>query len=106
MNKTQLVEAVAQTTNLSKADSQRAVDAVFESVIKVLAQGDSVAIAGFGIFSAKQRAARTGRDPRTGGVLQIPATTVAVYKPAKAVKDAINEKKSENSSASSAMGAI
>lgn len=103
MNKTQLVETVAQTANLSKTDASRAVDATIESIIKALAQGDSVAIAGFGIFSVKQRAARTGRDPRTGGVLQIPAATVAGFKPAKAVKDAINEKKEGTSS--SAVGA-
>lgn len=99
MNKTQLVEAVAQTTSLSKADALRAVDATIESIIKTLSQGDSVAIAGLGIFSVKQRAARRGRDPRTGGVLEIPAATVASFKPAKAVKDAINEKKGITSSA-------
>lgn len=90
MNKTQLIDRVAQKTGLSKAEAGRAVDATFESITDALTQNDQVAVVGFGTFGAKQRAARTGRDPRTGGVLQIPAATVAFFKAGKGLKDAVN----------------
>lgn len=90
MNKAQLVDVVAESSGLSKSDAQRAVDATFGTIEKTLTQGDSVAIAAFGTFVVKARKARTGRDPRTGGPLQIPAATVAGFKPAKGLKDAVN----------------
>jgi DNA-binding protein HU-beta len=90
VNKTQLVDSVAEATGLSKADAQKAVDAVFGTITKALVQRDQVSILGIGNFGTKQRAARTGRDPRTGGVLQIPAAVVAFFKPGKVLKDAVN----------------
>lgn len=95
VNKTQLVDSVAETSGLSKAESQRAVDATIEAITKALVGGDQVSILGFGNFVVKDRAARTGRDPRTGGPLQIPATKVAGFKPGKALKDAVNGKESK-----------
>jgi DNA-binding protein HU-beta len=90
VNKAQLIDAVAETSGLSKADSARAVDATLDTITKALTAGDSVAIVNFGTFNVKKRAARTGRDPRTGGVLQIPAAIVASFKAGKAMKDAVN----------------
>lgn len=90
VNKTQLVDAVAQATGQSKADALRAVDATFDTITKSLAAKDQVALVGFGTFGAKKRAARIGRDPRTGGALQIPEAIVAFFKPGKGLKDAVN----------------
>lgn len=90
MNKTQLIDSVSEIAGLTKADAQRAVDAMLDSITKSLAQGDQVSILGFGNFTVKKRAARTGRDPRTGGTLQIPAAIVASFKAGKALKDAVN----------------
>lgn len=90
MNKAQLIDAVAESSGLSKADSGRAVDATLDTILKALTAGDSVALVNFGTFGVKKRAARTGRDPRTGGVLQIPAATVAFFKAGKAMKDGVN----------------
>jgi DNA-binding protein HU-beta len=90
VNKAQLIDAVAEGSGLSKADSARAVEATLDTVMSALASGDSVALVNFGTFGVKNRAARTGRDPRTGGVLQIPAATVAFFKPGKAMKDGVN----------------
>lgn len=91
MNKSQLIDAVAEETGLSKAEAARSVDATLNIITKALIQREQVAIAGFGAFGAKKRAARTGRDPRSGKVLQIPESTVAFFKPGKALKDAVNE---------------
>ena len=90
MNKTQLIDSVAEATGQSKIDAQKAVDAVFSTITKALALGDQVSILGIGTFGTKNRAARTGRDPRTGGALQIPAAVVAFFKPGKVLKEAIN----------------
>jgi DNA-binding protein HU-beta len=90
VNKTQLIDAVALSSSLSKTDASRAVEAVLSTITNALKSGDSVAIVGFGTFGVKSRAARMGRDPRTGGALQIPAATVANFKPGKGLKDAVN----------------
>lgn len=90
MNKTQLIDSVAETAGLSKSDAQKAVEAVLEVITKALKEGDKVSLLGFGNFEVKNRAARTGRDPRTGGVLQIPAANVASFKPGKVLKEAVN----------------
>jgi len=91
VNKTQLIDAVAETTGLSKMDAQRSVEATIDAITKALATGDQVALLGFGTFGVKKRAARSGRNPRTGGVLHIAAATVANFKAGKALKDAVNE---------------
>jgi len=90
MNKGDLIEAVAGSTDLSKADSGRAVDAVIEAITKALKKGGTVSLVGFGTFTVKKRAARQGRNPRTGEAIQIKASKVPGFKAGKALKDAVN----------------
>jgi len=90
MNKAELIEAVAADANLSKADAGRAVDAVVDSISSALSKGQQVAVVGFGTFSVKHRAARAGRNPRTGETIQIKASNVPGFKAGKALKDAVN----------------
>lgn len=90
MNKNDLVEAVASQANLSKADAGRAVDAVVSAITGALKQGDTVSVLGFGTFTVRARAARTGRNPRTGEELQIAASKNPAFKAGKALKDAVN----------------
>ncbi|ABM61386.1 HU family DNA-binding protein [Halorhodospira halophila] len=90
MNKSELIEAVADSADLSKAAAARAVDAMVESVTDALREGDQVTLVGFGTFTVRERAARTGRNPRTGESIDIPASKVPGFKPGKALKDAIN----------------
>lgn len=90
MNKAELTEAVATQAGLSKADAGNAVDAVFDTVSGCLASGDSVSLIGFGTFSVSDRAARTGRNPRTGETIQIAASRAAKFKAGKGLKDAVN----------------
>jgi DNA-binding protein HU-beta len=89
VNKTDLVDSVAERTGLAKSDAARAVEAVLGVVTETLQRGDAVAIAGFGTFQAKVRAARTGRNPRTGEAISIPASRVPSFKAGKALKDAL-----------------
>ena len=90
MNKAELVDAVAGASNLSKADAGRAVDAVVDSVTSALKRGEQVSVVGFGTFSVKHRAARSGRNPRTGETIQIAASNVPGFKAGKGLKDAVN----------------
>lgn len=90
MNKGDLIDAVADETGLSKADSGRAVDAIVGVVTGALQKGDQVSLVGFGTFSVKRRAARQGRNPRTGETIQIAASNVPGFKAGKALKDAVN----------------
>ncbi|MCG6886051.1 MAG: HU family DNA-binding protein [Proteobacteria bacterium] len=90
MNKTELIDAVAEGADISKAAATRAVDTVLESITGSLAKGDAVTLVGFGTFSVKDRAARTGRNPRTGEAIQIAAAKVPGFKAGKALKDAVN----------------
>jgi DNA-binding protein HU-beta len=90
MNKAELIDAVAADANLSKADAGRAVDAVVDSISSALGKGQQVSVVGFGTFSVKHRAARSGRNPRTGETIQIAASNVPGFKPGKALKDAVN----------------
>ena len=90
MNKGELIESVADAADVSRAEATRAVDAVLDSVTRTLAQGGSVSLVGFGTFSVKKRAARTGRNPRTGEAIQIAASKVPGFKAGKALKDAVN----------------
>jgi DNA-binding protein HU-beta len=93
VNKTELIDTLAADTGLSKADAQRAVEAMFGDdgvIVKALRRGDKVQITGFGTFAARKRAARTGRDPRTGGTIQIAAATVPAFKVGQAFKDSVN----------------
>ncbi len=90
MNKTELVDAVAESADLSKASAARAVDAALAAISGSLAQGDQVALIGFGTFLVRDRAARTGRNPRTGDSIEIAAAKIPAFKPGKALKDAVN----------------
>lgn len=90
MNKSELIDAVAEQADLSKAAAGRAVDAVFEVVANSLKDGEAVTLLGFGTFSVRERAARSGRNPRTGEMIQIGASTLPVFKPGKALKEAVN----------------
>ncbi len=90
MNKAELIDAVAQRTSLSKSDAGNALDAVFDSITEGLSKGESVSLIGFGTFSIAARAARAGRNPRTGETIQIAASRAAKFKAGKALKDAVN----------------
>ncbi|HMM67695.1 MAG: HU family DNA-binding protein [Dokdonella sp.] len=90
MNKGEFVGAVADAADMTKADAERAVEAVFKVVKKALKSGDSISLVGFGTFSVRKRAARTGRNPRTGDTIKIKASKVPAFKAGKGLKDAIN----------------
>ena len=90
MNKTELIEHIAEKSDISKAAAARAVTSIIDAVKKTLKKGDSVTLVGFGTFSVSKRAARTGRNPRTGAALKIKAAKVPRFKPGKALKDALN----------------
>jgi DNA-binding protein HU-beta len=90
MNKGELIESVAASADLSRAEATRAVDALIDSVTRSLSNGDTVSLVGFGTFTVKKRAARTGRNPRTGEAIQISASNVPGFKAGKALKDAVN----------------
>lgn len=89
MNKQDLVAKVQEVLGGTKVDAEKAVDTVFDNITNKLKSGGEVSVAGFGIFVAKQRAARTARNPRTGESLQVPAMRVPKFKPAKALKEAV-----------------
>ena len=91
MNKTELIAAAAEKAGLSKKDTEAAFAALVDSITASLVQGEKVQIVGFGSFEVKERAARTGRNPRDGGVVEIPAATLPVFKAGKALKDAVNK---------------
>lgn len=89
MNKTELVAAVATKADLSKKDAEAAVKAVLDAVTEALADGEKVALVGFGTFEVKERAARTGKNPRTGEPIEIPASKVPSFKAGAALKNAV-----------------
>lgn len=89
MNKGDLIEAVAGQLDASKAEAGRAVDAVFGAITTALGKGDEVALVGFGTFKVKDRAARMGRNPKTGETIEIAAAKVPGFKAGKALKDAV-----------------
>ena len=90
MDKGELIDSVAAKSEMSRADATKAVDAVLESVTSTLAGGGSISLVGFGTFTATPRAARMGRNPRTGEAIQIKASIVPKFKAGKALKDAVN----------------
>ena len=91
MNKTELINAVAEKAALSKKDAEAAVTAALDAVAAALAEGDEVRLVGFGTFEVKKREARIGRNPKTKETIQIPASKVPVFKPGKALKDAVSK---------------
>jgi len=90
MNKGDLVSAVSDAAELSKADAARAVDAFIDVVKMALKKGDDVTLVGFGTFSVRKRAAREGRNPQTGDTIKIKASKNPAFKAGKALKDAVN----------------
>jgi DNA-binding protein HU-beta len=89
MNKADIAGKVQETLGATRADAERAVETMIDSITMALKGGDEVSIAGLGIFVAKARPARTGRNPRTGETIQIAATRTPKFRPAKALKDAV-----------------
>ena len=89
MNKSELITAIFTSTNLSKADSAAALDAALNAIISDVADGTKVSILGFGTFEKRHREARTGRNPRNGESVEIPASDVPVFKAGKGFKDAV-----------------
>ena len=90
MNKSELIDAVAAAADISKAKAAQAVDGMTSAVTKALSKGDQVTLVGFGTFSVRERAARTGRNPRTGEEIKIAAAKIPALKAGKALKDAVN----------------
>jgi DNA-binding protein HU-beta len=90
VNKTELIEAIAASADIPKTTAGKALDAVMESITNALKSGDSVVLVGFGTFAVKERAARTGRNPKTREEIAIPASKVPGFKAGKALKDAVN----------------
>ena len=93
MNKTELIDAIAKETGLSKKDSEKAVKALTDAVSKELKKKGKIQLVGFGTFETAKRAARTGKNPQTGDAIKIPAAVVPKFKAGKALKDAVNGKK-------------
>ena len=89
MNKAELIAAVAEKTGLSKKDTEKALNVAFQTITASLEAGDKVQLVGFGVFDVKQREARIGRNPRTNETIQIAASRIPVFKPGKALKEAI-----------------
>ena len=90
MKKTEFIDAVADSADLSKADASRAVDAMIDVVTNALQKGDQITLTGFGTFLVRGRQARSGRNPRTGEEISIAAANVPAFKAGKALKDAVN----------------
>lgn len=91
MNKTQLVEVIAQKTGLKKKDVDTAVSALVDATVSALSEGEKVQISGLGTFSVKSKAARTGRNPKTQAVISIPASKTATFTVSKTLKETINK---------------
>ena len=90
MNKTDLIDAVASEADVSKAEAARVVDALIDSITRALKKGDTVTLVGFGTFQVRERAARSGRNPKTGETIKICASKNPAFKAGKALKDAVN----------------
>jgi len=90
MNKSELIDAIANHANLSKADAGRALEGLAKTIESALKAGDSIALVGFGTFGIKERAERQGRNPQTGAAITIAASKTPSFKPGKGLKDAVN----------------
>ncbi|WP_153479381.1 HU family DNA-binding protein [Segnochrobactrum spirostomi] len=90
ISKAELTSAVAEAAGLTKTDAQKAVDATFEAIVDSLKKGEEVRIVGFGSFAVSHRAASSGRDPRTGNSIEIPAANIPKFRAGKPLKDAVN----------------
>ena len=92
MNKTELVAAISEKTELTKKDSEKAINAAFDSITAALVGGEKVQLVGFGAFEVKERNARVGRNPKTKEEIEIPASRVPQFKAGKALKEAVDKK--------------
>ena len=90
MNKSELINAIAEHANLTKADAGHGLDALIQTIETTLKAGDSISLVGFGTFAVKDRAERTGRNPQTGQEITIAAAKIPSFKPGKGLKDAVN----------------
>lgn len=90
MNKTQLIEKVAEAADMTKKEASQAVEAVFDAIAEALKSGEKVQLIGFGNFESRERAARKGRNPQTGEEIEIAASKIPAFSPGKALKDAVN----------------
>lgn len=90
MNKAELIDRIAESSDISKAAASRALDATLEAITDSLKNAESVSLIGFGTFLVRDRAARSGRNPSTGAAIEIAAAKVPAFKPGKALKDALN----------------
>ena len=90
MNKAELIEAIADAADLTKAEAGRALDGLVDAITAALKDGDTVSLVGFGSFQVKERAARQGRNPQTGATIDIAAAKIPSFKAGKALKDAVN----------------
>ena len=90
MDKSELINAIAEHANLTKADAGRGLDALIKTIETTLKTGDSISLVGFGTFTVKERAEHTGRNPQTGQEITIAAAKVPSFKPGKGLKDAVN----------------
>lgn len=90
MNKSELIDAIADGADISKASAGKALDAVLEAITGALKKGDQVSLVGFGTFAVKHRPARTGRNPQTGKEIQIAAANVPGFRAGKSLRDAVN----------------
>ena len=90
MNKSDLIDSIATESGLTKADATKALDGTMEAIKKALKSGETVSLVGFGTFAVKDRAARTGRNPKTGEPLQIKASRIPSFKAGKGLKDQVN----------------
>ncbi len=90
MNKAELIEAMADAADISKAAAGRALDGMVDAITDAMKKGDTLSLVGFGTFSVRERAARTGRNPRTGEEIKIAAAKIPAFKAGKALKDAVN----------------
>ncbi len=91
VNKTQLIDKIAANADITKAAAGRVVDAMVASITEIVPKGDDVALVGFGTFTVRDRAARTGRNPQTGKEIQIAAAKVPAFRAGKGLKDAVNQ---------------
>lgn len=99
MNKSELIEAIAEKTELTKKDSEKALAAVLDTITATLKAGDKVALIGFGTFGVKERHARTGRNPQTGKQMKIAAARVPVFKAGKALKESVQKPRAKKKTA-------
>ena len=90
MNKAELINAVAASADVSKKDTEAVITAMLDTITEALKEGDKVQLVGFGTFEVREHAARTGRNPRTGGTMEIPASKAPAFKAGQALKDAVN----------------